>query len=62
MVFIHDGLFAWQVEAGVRADESGTAFWRLTEGRGSEDGKSAAGRIDFVLQVGCSTCDLSASA
>jgi hypothetical protein len=34
-----------------RADEPGIAFWRLTDGRGSPDDKTAAGRVDFVLQV-----------
>jgi len=40
-----------QAEVQARADEPGTAFWRLTEGRGSGDDKSAAGRLDFMLQV-----------
>jgi hypothetical protein len=40
-----------QAEVHARADEPGTAFWRLTDGRGSPDDKTAAGRMDFVLQV-----------
>lgn len=34
-----------------RARAPGTAFWRLTEGRGVGDPRASAGRLDFVLQV-----------
>jgi hypothetical protein len=39
---------------GVQAGSSvelETAVWRLTDGRGTPDGKAASGRLDFVLQV-----------
>jgi DDHD domain len=40
-----------QAEVHARADEPRTAFWRLTDGRVSPEDKTAAGRVDFVLQV-----------
>lgn len=45
-----------QAEVHARADGPGTAFWRLTDGRGSPDDKTAAGRVDFVVQVRCDVC------
>ena len=41
-----------QGDADVEAQRGATSMWRLTGGRPLPDGRGAAGRLDFVLQVG----------